>query len=95
MKRFQKRGVALRSKVHNYSLCIFENTMADNNDVEQTNQPDQQTEQSIAPSHDVNEKRNMICFWIVGLCNTYGPMVLMSAAYDIIKRLNGISVRNQ
>lgn len=65
--------------------------MADDNDVEQTNQPDQQNE-SATQSHDANEKRNMICFWVVGLCNTYGPMVLMSAAYDIIKGLNGVSV---
>lgn len=68
--------------------------MADDSVAEQTSQPDQQNEQSIAPNHDVNEKRNMVCFWIVGLCNTYGPMVLLSAAYDIIKRLNGVSVRN-
>lgn len=48
---------------------------------------------STPQSDDVNEKRNMICFWIVGLCNTYGSTVLLSAAYDIIKRLNGASVR--
>lgn len=68
--------------------------MDDNTDVEQTDQPNQQNEQSMAPNYDVNEKRNMACFWVVGLCNTYGPMVLLSAAYDIIKRLNGVSVRN-
>lgn len=50
---------------------------------------------SIVQRDDANEKRNMICFWIVGLCNSYGLMVMMSAAYDIIKRLNGVSVRNE
>lgn len=59
--------------------------MTDNNDVEQTNQPDQQNEPPVAQNHEINEKRNMICFWIVGLCNTYGP----------IKNLNGVSVRNE
>lgn len=38
--------------------------------------------------------QNLICFWIIGLCNGYGWTVMLSAAFDIIKRLNGVSVRN-
>lgn len=68
--------------------------MADDYDNVQTNRPDQQNDQPTVPNYDVNEKRNMVCFWVVGLCNTYGPMVLLSAAYDIIRRLNGVTVRN-
>lgn len=69
--------------------------MADNQDVQQTSQSHQQNEQSIAPNYDVvNEKRNMVCFWVVGLCNAYGILVLLSAAYDIIEQLKGVSVRN-
>lgn len=70
--------------------------MGDNHDARQINQLEhpENEHRSIAQSDDVNEKRNMICFWVVGLCNTYGSTVLLSAAYDIIKRLNGASVRN-
>lgn len=68
--------------------------MADDHADPQSNPSDHHNEQSLEQSHDPNEKRNMLCFWTVGLCNTYGSTVLLSAAYDIIKRLNGDSVRN-
>lgn len=42
--------------------------------------------------HDVHKWRNILAFWILGLCNNYGYVVMLSAAYDIIKRFNGVSV---
>lgn len=30
--------------------------------------------------------RNLISFWVLGLCNNYGYVVMLSAALDIIKR---------
>lgn len=44
------------------------------------------------PAGDVHKWRNILSFWILGLCNNYGFVVMLSAAYDIIKRFNGISV---
>lgn len=36
--------------------------------------------------------QNMICFCIVGVCNGFGWYVMLSATYDIIKSLHGVSV---
>lgn len=36
--------------------------------------------------------RNILSFWILGLCNNYGFVVMLSAAYDIINRFDGVSV---
>lgn len=36
--------------------------------------------------------QNIVCFWMVGLCNGFGFAVLLSAAYDILKGLEGVSV---
>lgn len=33
--------------------------------------------------------RNLLAFWILGLCNNYGYVVMLSAAHDI---LNAVSV---
>lgn len=46
----------------------------------------------ITPVSDVYKWRNILSFWMLGLCNNYGFVVMLSAAYDIIKRFNGISV---
>lgn len=43
--------------------------------------------------HDDHNWRNILSFWILGLCNNYGFVVMLSAAYDIIKRFDTISVR--
>lgn len=42
--------------------------------------------------HDDHTWRNILSFWILGLCNNYGFVVMLSAAFDIIKRFNGVSV---
>ncbi len=30
--------------------------------------------------------RDLVAYWILGLCNNYGYVVMLSAAYDIIAR---------
>lgn len=42
---------------------------------------------------DDHHWRNILSFWILGLCNNYGFVVMLSAAYDIIKRFDAVSVR--
>lgn len=37
--------------------------------------------------------RNLISFWILGMCNNYGYVVMLSAAHDIIERFSGYSVK--
>lgn len=37
-------------------------------------------------------KHNLVCFWMIGLCNGIGYTVLSSATFDIIRRLDGFSV---
>ena len=41
---------------------------------------------------DVHKWRNILSFWVLGMCNNYGFVVMLSAAYDIIKRFDGVSV---
>lgn len=48
-----------------------------------------------APSiDDVHKWRNILSFWILGMCNNYGYAVMLSAAFDILKRFSGNPVRN-
>lgn len=47
------------------------------------------TDQTI---NDVHKWRNILSFWILGLCNNYGYVVMLSAAFDIIKQFNGVTV---
>lgn len=49
------------------------------------------TENSISQIHDDQDhlKRNLICFWVIGLCYGIGYNILSSASFDIIKRLEG------
>lgn len=58
------------------------------------NQHEEYNENSTAQNHDnQNHKvQNLICFWMVGLCNGFGWTVMLSATYDILKGLNGVSV---
>lgn len=37
-------------------------------------------------------KRNLVCFWLIGLCYGMGYNILSSASFDIIKRLEGPTV---
>lgn len=32
--------------------------------------------------------RDLTAYWILGLCNNYGYVVMLSAAHDIISRMN-------
>lgn len=62
-------------------------------DRQQTNQNSQSNASESTESFpDVHKWRNILSFWILGLCNNYGFVVMLSAAYDIIKRFNGVSV---
>lgn len=36
--------------------------------------------------------QNVICFSTIGLCNSFGWTVMLSATYDIVKGLDGVSV---
>lgn len=35
---------------------------------------------------------NIVCFWMVGLCNGFGWTVMLSATYDILEEFDGVSV---
>lgn len=37
---------------------------------------------------DTGRWRDLTAYWILGLCNNYGYVVMLSAAHDIIKRFN-------
>lgn len=50
-------------------------------------------EPAIQQIQDDYAWRNILSFWILGLCNNYGFVVMLSAAYDIVKRFDSISVR--
>jgi len=34
--------------------------------------------------------RDLTSYWILGLCNNYGYVVMLSAAHDIIKQFNPV-----
>lgn len=37
---------------------------------------------------DAGRWRDLTAFWLLGLCNNYGYVVMLSAAHDIISRIN-------
>lgn len=37
---------------------------------------------------DTGRWRDLAAYWILGLCNNYGYVVMLSAAHDIIARFN-------
>lgn len=37
--------------------------------------------------------RDLVSYWIFGLCNNFGYVVMLTAAHSIIKDLNGGEVR--
>lgn len=42
---------------------------------------------------DPQRWRDLTAYWILGLCNNYGYVVMLSAAHDIIGRFSGEEVR--
>lgn len=38
--------------------------------------------------HDIHKWQNTLSFWVLGMCNNYGYVVMLSAAIDIINRFN-------
>lgn len=44
--------------------------------------------------HDIHKWRNTISFWVLGMCNNYGYVVMLSAAIDIINRFHRSMVSN-
>lgn len=41
-----------------------------------------------AKDSDQGRWRDLTAYWVLGLCNNYGYVVMLSAAHDIITRLN-------
>lgn len=41
-------------------------------------------DKSMSRPRDKNAVRNLAAFWILGLCNNYGYVVMLSAAHDIL-----------
>lgn len=44
--------------------------------------------------HDVHKWRNTLSFWVLGMCNNYGYVVMLSAAIDIINRFHRKTVKS-
>lgn len=44
---------------------------------------------------DPSRWRDLTAYWILGLCNNYGYVVMLSAAHDIIGRFSGDEVRRK
>lgn len=40
---------------------------------------------------DPGRWRDLTAYWILGLCNNYGYVVMLSAAHDILQALEGVS----
>lgn len=51
----------------------------ESNDVEATDEKNRPT----------NNWRDLVAYWIFGLCNNFGYVVMLTAAHDILKELNG------
>lgn len=45
-----------------------------------------------ARRQDTRSWRDLTAFWILGMCNNYGYVVMLSAAHDIISRFGGHAV---
>jgi battenin len=48
----------------------------------------------MPPTSEENNRykgRTLIAFWLLGLCNNYGYVVMLSAAHDIIAQLEDVS----
>lgn len=74
---------------------ILTNAVSVIHDRQQTNQNPSNNVFPPAPSiDDVHKWRNILSFWILGMCNNYGYAVMLSAAFDILKRFSGDPVIN-
>lgn len=38
---------------------------------------------------DTSRWRDLTAYWILGLCNNYGYVVMLSAAHDIVEQISG------
>lgn len=54
--------------------------ISEKNDVERNNDTEK-----------ANKIRNLVAFWILGLCNNYGYVVMLSAAHDILRERFDVS----
>lgn len=53
---------------------------------------DEEPTEDANPSVDRSLWRDLVAFWILGLCNNYGFVVMLSAAHDIIERFSNLNV---
>lgn len=44
---------------------------------------------SVAKQKDTSRWRDLTAYWILGLCNNYGYVVMLSAAHDIVEQISG------
>lgn len=62
------------------------------------NSQNKENNENPTTQNDENQNakwQNSFCFWMIGLCDGFGWTVMLSATFDIIKRLNGVSVRSR
>lgn len=45
--------------------------------------------EKVRYNKDPQRWRDLTAYWVLGLCNNYGYVVMLSAAHDIISRLDG------
>lgn len=60
--------------------------------IDRDHQPTSHNENTEKCNNQGHYKRNLICFWLIGLCNGFGGTVMWSATFDILHGLNGVSV---
>lgn len=48
-------------------------------------------EAKVQQIKDTGRWRDLAAYWIIGLCNNYGYVVMLSAAHDIIERFSPVS----
>lgn len=54
------------------------------------NQTIEHKKSSITQSlENQGHNRNLTCFWLIGICNAIGGVLLSSGTFDILKRLEG------
>lgn len=59
--------------------------------IQNRQQPTTETAPLIAGRiEDRSKWRNIIGFWMLGMCNNYGYVVMLTAAFDIIKQFHPV-----
>lgn len=73
---------------------VLTNAVSVIQDRQQSNQnvPNANSTPTASSTHDIHKWRNTLSFWVLGMCNNYGYIVMLSAAIDIINRFNRSSV---